>query len=58
MAKIAKPVISIPSTLRKKMEQILHTRNLFVERTKLNAKSAMYWPNLDKEKDKRIINCE
>ena len=30
------------------MKQILHTGHLGIERTKSNARSTMYWPNIDK----------
>ena len=39
------------------MKQILHTGHLSIERTKLNARSAMYWPNIDKDIDGMISNC-
>ena len=49
--------IVIPRTLIKEMIQILHTDHLGIERTKVNARSTMYWPNIDKDIDKMISNC-
>ena len=37
----------MPSTLKKEMKQILHTFHLGIERTKLNVRSTMYWPNIE-----------
>ena len=31
------------------MEQILHTGQLGIERTKSNVRSTMYWPNTDED---------
>ena len=49
--------IVIPSTLIKEMKQILHTGHLGIERTKSNARSTMYWPNIDKDINEMISNC-
>ena len=38
------------------MKQILHTGNLGIERTKSNARSTMYWPNIDKDINEMISN--
>ena len=39
------------------MKQILHTGHLGIERTKSNARSTMYWPNIDKNINEMISNC-
>ena len=39
------------------MKQILHTGHLLIERTKSNARSTMCGPNIDKDMDKIISNC-
>ena len=49
--------IVIPSTLIKQMKQILHTGHLGIERTNSNARSTMYWPNIDKGINEMISNC-
>ena len=46
----------IHSTLIKKMKQILHTGHIGIERTKLNARSTIYWPNTDKDIKKMVSN--
>ena len=39
--------IVIPTTLRKRMKQILSVYgHLGIERTKVNARGTMYWPNI------------
>ena len=43
-----------PSTLIKEMKQILYTGH---QRTKSNARSTMYWPNIDKNINEMISNC-
>ena len=49
--------IVIPSTLIKEMKQILHTGHLGIERTKSNARSTMYWPNINNDINGMISNC-
>ena len=49
--------IVIPSSLINEMKQILHTGHLGIERTKSNARSTMYWPNIDKDINEMISNC-
>ena len=39
------------------MKQILHTGHLGIERTKSNNRSTMYWPNIDKDINQMISNC-
>ena len=39
------------------MKQVLHTGHLGIERIKSNARSMMYWPNIDKVIDEMISNC-
>ena len=39
------------------MKQILHTGHLGIERTKSNARSTMYWPNINKYINEMISNC-
>ena len=43
--------IVILSTLIKEMKQILHTGHLGIEGAKSNARSTIYWPNIDKNID-------
>ena len=50
--------IATPSTLIKEMKHILHTGHLCIDRTKSNARSTMYWPNIDKDIDEMINNCD
>ena len=49
--------IVISSTLIKEMKQILHTGHLGIEMTKSNARSTMYWTNIDKDINEMISNC-
>ena len=39
------------------MKQILHSDHLGIDMTKSNARSKMYWPNIDKDIDEMISNC-
>ena len=39
------------------MKQILHTGHLGIERTKSNARSTMYWSNIDKDINEMISKC-
>ena len=39
------------------MQEILHTGHLDIKRTKSNARSRMYWPNIDKDLDEMVSNC-
>ena len=39
--------IVIPTTLGKRMKQILHIGHLSVECNKVNARGNMYWPNMN-----------
>ena len=39
------------------MKQILHTGHLGIDRTKSNARSTMCWPNIDKDINEMISNC-
>ena len=45
------------SKLIKETKQILHTGHLDIERTKSNARSTMYWSNIDKDIEELISNC-
>ena len=47
----------MPCTLMKEMKQILYTGHLGIERTKSNARSTMQWPNIYKDMDEMINNC-
>ena len=47
----------IPSSLRNEMKKILHTGHLGIERTKLNARSALYWPGICNELTEMVSNC-
>ena len=49
--------IAIPSTLVKEMKQVLYTGHPGIKRTKSIAISTMYWPNIDKDIDQMISNC-
>ena len=49
--------IAIPSTLIKEMKQVLYTGHPGIKRTKSIAISTMYWPNIDKDIDQMISNC-
>ena len=46
----------ITSTLIKEIKT-LHTGHLGIERTQSNAISTMYWPNIAKDTDEMISNC-
>ena len=47
----------IPTTLQKRMNQILHIGHLGIERTKVNARGTMYWPNKNTDIEEMIANC-
>ena len=47
----------IPTTLQKRMNQILHIGHLGIERTKVNARRTMYWPNKSNDIENMIENC-
>ena len=49
--------IVIPITLRKRMEQVLHIFHLGIERTKVNARGTMYWPNINTDIENMVENC-
>ena len=44
-------------SLINKRKQILQSGNLGIDRTKLNASSTMYWPNIYKDIDEVRIHC-
>lgn len=49
----------IPINLRKEIKQILHVGHLGIdERTKCNARSALFWPNMNEELSEMIKNCD
>ena len=50
--------IVIPINLRKEIKQILHAGHLGIERTKCNARSALFWPNMNEELSEMIKNCD
>ena len=50
--------IVIPSSMRKEMKQILHIGHLGIERTKSNARTALFWPNINEELSDMIYNCD
>ena len=50
--------IVIPSSLRKEIKKCLHTGHLGIERTKSNARSALFWPNMNEELTDMIKNCD
>ena len=39
------------------MKQILHTGHLGIERTKVNARGTMYWPNIITDIESMVANC-
>ena len=39
------------------MKQVLHTGHLGIKSTKSNARSTMYWSNIDKDINEMISNC-
>ena len=48
----------IPINLRKEIKQILHAGHLGIERNKYNARSALFWPNMNEELSEMIKNCD
>ena len=50
--------IVISANLRRKIKQVLHTGHLGIERTKSNARSALFWPNMNEELSEMIRNCD
>ena len=49
--------IVTPTTLRKRMKQILNIGLLGIERTKVNARGTMYWPNINTDIENMVANC-
>ena len=49
--------IFIPTTLRKRMKQILHIGHVGIERTKVNARGTMYWPDINTDIENMVANC-
>ena len=43
--------------LQKRMKQILHIGHLGIERTKVNARGTMYWPNINTDIENMVANC-
>ena len=39
------------------MKQILHIGHLGIERTKVNARGTMYWPNINTDIENMVANC-
>ena len=50
--------IVIPANLRKEIKRILHAGHLGIERTKSNARSTLFWPNMNDELSEMIKNCD
>lgn len=50
--------IVIPANLRNNIKRILHTGHLGIERTKMNARSTLFWPNMNEELSEMIRNCD
>ena len=49
--------IVIPTTLQKRMKQILHNGHLGIEHTKANARGTRYWPNINTDINNMVANC-
>ena len=47
----------IPSSLRNELKKIFHTGHLGIERTKSNARSALYWPGICNELTAMVSSC-
>ena len=49
--------IVISTALPKRMKQILHIGHLGIERTKVNARRTIYWPNINTDIENMVANC-
>ena len=43
--------------LRKRMKETLNIGHLGIERTKVNVRRTMYWPNINTDIENMIANC-
>ena len=50
--------VVVPLTLRSEILNILHQRQIGIERTKLRALNTAYWPGISKDITELISNCE
>lgn len=50
--------IVIPLNMRVEMRRILHQAHLGIEKTKSNARQALFWPNMNKEIEDMVRNCD
>lgn len=49
--------ILIPETIRDSILEQLHTGHIVIEKTKLRAKSAVYWPNVNRDIENMCKQC-
>lgn len=50
--------IVVPTNMRAEMRRILHQAHLGIEKTKSNARQSLFWPNMNKEIEDMIKNCD
>ena len=49
--------IIVPSSMRKKMKDLLHTGHVGIKRCKCRACKSIYWPGLNGELKDFVLNC-
>lgn len=50
--------IMVPKSLQRMVLDLLHQSHLGIEKTKSRARSLVYWPDINKDIERRVVDCE